>query len=94
MRIVHNVDEFATIVDPSELNAYKQDTYRKSEIYLKDMLDYMEDSDQNGLYPTYESDRPARGYAYKNHGIIMYDSIYSRPRNYTSWRDFCPCDDC
>jgi hypothetical protein len=94
MGIVHNVDEFATIVDPSELNAYKQDTYRKSEIYLKDMLDYMEDSDQNGLYPTYESDRPARGYAYKNHGIIMYDSIYSRPRNYTSWKDFCPCDDC
>lgn len=94
MGIVHNVDEFATIVDPSELNAYKQDTYRKSEIYLKDMLDYMEDSDQNGLYPTYESDRPARGYAYKNHGIIMYDSIYSRPRSYASWRDFCPCDDC
>jgi len=96
MGIVHNVDEFATIVDPSELNSYKQDTYRKSEIYLKDMLDYMEDSDQNGLYPTYESDRPARGYAYKNHGIIMYDSIYSRPRtyNYNSWRDFCPCDDC
>lgn len=91
MGIVHNVDEFATIVDPSELNAYKQDTYRKSEIYLKDMLDYMEDSDQNGLYPTYESDRPARGYAYKNHGIIMYDSIYARPtRNYNSWKDFCP----
>ena len=96
MGIVHNVDEFATIVDPSELNAYKQDTYRKAEIYLKDMIDYMEDSDQNGLYPTYESDRPARGYAYKNHGIIMYDSIYSRPRTYIykSWRDFCPCDDC
>ena len=37
--IVHNIDEFATIIDPSELNAYKQDTYRKSEIYLKDMLD-------------------------------------------------------
>ena len=96
MGIVHNVDEFATIVDPSELNAYKQDTYRKAEIYLKDMIDYMEDSDQNGLYPTYESDRPARGYAYKNHGIIMYDSIYSRPRtyNYNSWRDFCPCNAC
>lgn len=94
MGIVHNIDEFATIVDPSELNAYKQDTYRKSEIYLKDMLDYMEDSDQNGLYPTYESNRPNRGYAYKNHGIIMYDSIYNNRRNYTSWKDFCPCDDC
>ena len=92
--IVNNIDEFATIIDPSELNAYKQDTYRKSEIYLKDMIDYMEDEDQDGQYPTYESDRPRRGHTYKNHGIIMYDSIYQTPRTYTSWKDFCPCDDC
>jgi len=92
--IVHNIDEFATIIDPAELNAYKQDTYRKSEIYLQDMIDFMEGDDQTGDYPTYESNRPARGQAYKNHGIIMYDSIYSNQRNYTSWRDFCPCDDC
>ena len=92
--IVHNIDEFATIIDPAELNAYKQDTYRKSEIYLQDMIDFMEGDDQTGDYPTYESNRPARGQAYKNHGIIMYDSIYSKQRNYTSWRDFCPCDDC
>lgn len=92
--IVNNIDEFATIIDPSELNAYKQDTYRKSEIYLKDMIDFMEDEDQDGQYPTYESDRPRRGHTYKNHGIIMYDSIYQRPRTYTSWKDFCPCDDC
>ena len=92
--IVHNIDEFATIIDPAELNAYKQDTYRKSEIYLQDMIDFMQGDDQSGDYPTYESNRPARGQAYKNHGIIMYDSIYSRPRNYTSWIDFCPCDDC
>ena len=92
--IVHNIDEFATIIDPAELNAYKQDTYRKSEIYLDDMIDYMEGDDQNGLYPTYETNRPTRGQAYKNHGIIMYDSIYSKKRNYTSWKDFCPCDDC
>ena len=92
--IVNNIDEFASIIDPSELNAYKQDTYRKSEIYLKDMIDYMEDEDQDGLYPTYEANRPNRGQAYKNHGIIMYDSIYQNKRTYTSWKDFCPCDDC
>jgi len=93
--IVHNIDEFATIIDPSELNAYKQDTYRKAEIYLKDMLDYMNDNDQSGLYPTYESNKPCNDDVYKNHGIIMYDSIYSRPtRNYNSWKDNCPCDDC
>jgi|TARA_Y100000004_G_scaffold160321_1_gene187681 hypothetical protein len=92
--IVHNIDEFATIVDPAELNAYKQDTYRKAEIYLKDMIDYMQDDDQNGYFPTYDSNRPNTGSTYKNHGIIMYDSIYTRHRNYLSWKDFCPCDDC
>ena len=95
MGIVHNIDEFSTIIDPAELNAYKQDTYRKSEIYLKDMLDYMNDDDQNGLYPTYESNKPCNDNVYKNHGIIMYDSIYSRPtRNYGSSKNYCPCDDC
>lgn len=93
--IVHNIDEFATIIDPAELNAYKQDTYRKAEIYLKDMIDYIEDDDQSGQYPTYESNKPCNENVYKNHGIIMYDSIYSRPRrNYNSWKDYCPCDDC
>ena len=90
MGIVHNIDEFATIVDPSELNAYKQDTYRKSEIYLQDMLEFLNDSDNSTLYPTYNNNKPSRGYAYKNHGIIMYDSIYTRYRNYDSWRDYCP----
>ena len=93
--IVNNIDEFATIIDPAELNAYKQDTYRKAEIYLKDMLDYINDDDQSGSYPTYESNKPCNNNVYKNHGIIMYDSIYSRPtRNYGSWKDYCPCDDC
>lgn len=90
MGVVHNIDEFATIVDPNELNSYKQDTYRKSEIYLEDMLGYMNGTDQNGDYPTYEANKPSRGYAYKNHGIIMYDSIYTNKNNYSSWRNYCP----
>ena len=97
MGIVHNIDEFSTIIDPSELNAYKQDTYRKAEIYLKDMIDYIEDDDQSGQYPTYEDNRPSGLSVYKNHGIIMYDSIYSRRkrfRTYDSWRDNCYSDDC
>jgi hypothetical protein len=92
--IVHNIDEFATIIDPAELNVYKQDTYRKAEIYLKDMIDYMTDSDQSGLYPTFDTNKPCNDNVYKNHGIIMYDSIYSRRRGYDSWKNFCPCDDC
>jgi len=89
--IVHNIDEFSTIIDPSELNAYKQDTYRKAEIYLQDMIEFLNDSDNSADYPTYTSNAPCNESTYKNHGIIMYDSIYSRPRRgYTSWRDYCP----
>tara|TARA_R110000787_G_scaffold61386_1_gene139103 strand:+ start:273 stop:851 length:579 start_codon:yes stop_codon:yes gene_type:complete len=91
MGIVHNIDEFATIIDPSELNAYKQDTYRKSEIYLQDMIEFLNDPDNSADYPTYTANAPCNTSTYKNHGIIMYDSIYNRPRrNYTSWRDYCP----
>ena len=91
MGIVHNIDEFSTIIDPAELNAYKQDTYRKSEIYLQDMLEFLNDSDNSADYPTYTANAPCNTTTYKNHGIIMYDSIYDRPRrNYDSWKDFCP----
>jgi len=91
MGIVHNIDEFSTIIDPAELNAYKQDTYRKSEIYLQDMVEFLNDSDNSADYPTYTANAPCNTTTYKNHGIIMYDSIYSRStRNYNSWKDFCP----
>tara|TARA_B110000503_G_C7127309_1_gene405249 strand:+ start:138 stop:716 length:579 start_codon:yes stop_codon:yes gene_type:complete len=91
MGIVHNIDEFSTIIDPAELNAYKQDTYRKSEIYLQDMLEFLNDSDNSADYPTYTANAPCNTTTYKNHGIIMYDSIYDRPRrNYDSWKNYCP----
>jgi hypothetical protein len=89
--IVHNIDEFSTIIDPAELNAYKQDTYRKAEIYLKDMIEYLNDPDNSADYPTYTANAPCNTSTYKNHGIIMYDSIYSRTtRNYDSWKNYCP----
>ena len=91
MGIVHNIDEFSTIIDPAELNAYKQDTYRKSEIYLQDMLEFLNDSDNSADYPTYTANAPCNTTTYKNHGIIMYDSIYDRPRrSYDSWKNYCP----
>lgn len=89
--IVHNIDEFSTIIDPAELNAYKQDTYRKAEIYLKDMIEFLDDTDNSDDYPTYTTNAPCNTTTYKNHGIIMYDSIYSRPRrDYDSWKNYCP----
>tara|TARA_R110002012_G_scaffold285818_1_gene477066 strand:- start:1087 stop:1668 length:582 start_codon:yes stop_codon:yes gene_type:complete len=88
--IVTNIDDFGNPVNSNELNEYKQSTYRKAEIFLKDMLDFLDSDDENGNYPTYESNRPAASIAYKNHGIIFYDSIYERQTNYNSWRNYCP----
>ena len=91
MGIVHNIDEFSTVIDPAELNAYKQDTYRKAEIYLKDMIEFLNEPENSDDYPTYTAHAPCNATTYKNHGIIMYDSIYDRPRrNYDSWKNYCP----
>ena len=81
MGVVTNMDEFSNIVDPNELNVYKQDTYRKAEIFLSDALEYLNDTDQAGMFPTYETNKPCKSGVWKNHGIIMYDSIYDCSRN-------------
>ena len=75
--VVHNIDEFSRIITPSDYNTFKQDTYRKAEIFANDMINFLDDTDQAGLYPTYESNKPNQlNRTYKNHGMIFYDSIY------------------
>ena len=81
MGVVSNIDEFSHIVTTDELNVYKQDTYRKAEIFLQDAIEYLNDSDQDGMFPTYESNKPCSSGVWKNHGIIMYDSIYTNSRS-------------
>ena len=54
-------------------------------------IDEFSTSDNSADYPTYTANKPCNVTTYKNHGIIMYDSIYSRStRNYNSWKDYCP----
>ena len=75
--VVHNVDEFSRIINQDTYNAFKQDTYRKAEIFARDMVDFLNESDQAGLYPTFEANHPkSMSDTYKNHGMIFYDSIY------------------
>lgn len=75
--VVHNIDEFSRIITPSDYNSFKQDTYRKAEIFANDMINFLDGTDQAGLYPTYESNKPNQlNRTYKNHGMIFYDSIY------------------
>ena len=75
--VVHNIDEFSRIITPNDYNTFKQDTYRKAEIFANDMMDFLKGTDQDGLYPTYENNKPpSMNGTYKNHGMIFYDSIY------------------
>ena len=100
--VVHNVDEFSRIINQDTYNAFKQDTYRKAEIFARDMVDFLNESDQAGLYPTFEANHPkSMSDTYKNHGMIFYDSIY---RGYTGVdacggcgcvvSNDCNCNDC
>tara|TARA_R110001632_G_scaffold139763_3_gene255596 strand:- start:969 stop:1571 length:603 start_codon:yes stop_codon:yes gene_type:complete len=75
--VVNNIDEFSRIISQDTYNTFKQDTYRKAEIFANDMMDFLNGTDQTGLYPTFASNRPkSMSDTYKNHGMIFYDSIY------------------
>jgi len=75
--VVHNTDEFSRIISQDTYNTFKQDTYRKAEIFSRDMMDFLNSSDEQGDYPTFESNKPkSMSDTYKNHGMIFYDSIY------------------
>ena len=69
--IVGNIDEFSSLVTPEELDVYKQDTYRKARIFLKDAIDFLNDTDQDGDYPTYKSNKPCDDNVFKNHGYLF-----------------------
>ena len=53
--IVTNDDDWSDPADSSELSILKDDTFRKAEILLKDMMEWLDDDDNNGVYPEYES---------------------------------------
>ena len=75
--VVHNIDEFSRIINQDAYNAFKQDTYRKAEIFASDMMDFLKSDDEKGNYPTFENNSPkSMSDTYKNHGMIFYDSIY------------------
>ena len=75
--VVNNIDEFSRIISQDTYNTFKQDTYRKADIFANDMMDFLKGTDQVGLYPTFASNRPkSMSDTYKNHGMIFYESIY------------------
>lgn len=75
--VVNNIDEFSRVINKDTYNAFKQDTYRKAEIFAGDMMDFLDSTDEAGNYTTYTSNKPnSMNDTYKNHGMIFYDSIY------------------
>jgi len=80
--IVSNIPEFSRPVGAKELNAYKQDVYRKAKLLLDAMVEFLNDSDNDGCFPEYkkelsdgydcDSDCGTKGLATKNHGMIIY----------------------
>ena len=75
--VVNNIDEFSRIISQDTYNTFKQDTYRKADIFANDMMAFLNGTDQTGLYPTFASNKPkSMTDTYKNHGMIFYDSIY------------------
>ena len=91
--VVSNISDFATTIEPNKLSDYVQDTYRKAKVLLNDMIEFLNHSDQSGLYPTYANNTKIGDSTWKNHGIIMYDNpvSYCNKRAYTSWKDCCDC---
>lgn len=53
--IVTNDDDWSDAADSSELATLKEDTFRKAEILLKDMMEWLDDTENVGVYPEYES---------------------------------------
>ena len=85
--IVTNIDDFSRVLSRDDYNAYKQDTYRKAELFAQDMERFLNHKDQRGKYNTYETNKPNAMKAYKNHGMIFYDSIYK-------YNGVADCDAC
>jgi hypothetical protein len=53
--VVTNDDDFSDPVDAFELSVLKEDTFRKAEILRKDMMEWLDDDDNVGVYSEYES---------------------------------------
>ena len=52
--VVTNDDDWSDPVDSSEMSILKDDTYRKAEILRKDMMEWLDDTENVGVFPDYE----------------------------------------
>lgn len=83
--VVTNDDDWSDPVDNSELSTLKSDTFRKAEILVKDMIDWLDDSDNDGEFPNYDhadNDKHRNGdNVTRLGGILAYGSKINRYRS-------------
>lgn len=75
--IVTNIDDFSQTVSNEQFNLMKQDVFRKANLFLQDMLDFLTDENNLANYPTFrdnkhDTDVLGDTSANKAHGIIFY----------------------
>jgi len=74
--IVSAIPEFSKVVTPKELNVYKQDTYRRGNVMLKAMIDFLDEN--YSYFPDYKNTNDSvdcKGVGNsvsKQHGMIIY----------------------
>ena len=73
--IVTNMPEFSKAVDAKTLNVYKQDTYRRGNVMLQAMIEFLDDNANE--FPQYNSTtsvdcKNTKNGVSKQHGMIIY----------------------
>ena len=73
--IVSAIPEFSKVVSPKELNVYKQDTYRRGNVMLQAMIEFLDEN--YAEFPEYKKTtsvdcRTGVNSVSKQHGMIIY----------------------
>lgn len=83
--VVTNEDEWSDSADNTEMSILKEDTFRKAEILKKDMINWLDDSDNDGVFTDYEhssNDKHLNGdNVVRLGGILAYGSKVNRYNN-------------
>ena len=83
--VVTNDDEWSDPVESSEMSLLKDDTFRKAEILRKDMMEWWDDEENDGVYPEYDSNQNDKHLNGDNvvrlGGILAYGNKINRYRS-------------
>ena len=74
--IVSAIPDFSKVVTPKELNVYKQDTYRRGNVMLQELIKFLDENASE--FPEYDKEsndvdcKNSRNNVSKQHGMIIY----------------------